>query len=338
MDGRLLVATLALLTTALAGCLDAPGATADDGEVTALENLAVASAVAEEWNAGAELVSIFAVELAESDDPIPADPEVGNGEAPVWIFAYRTDAGDARAFLVLADGVVVEHEETYGAEAYEDYATPIKGIVIDSDAGLAVAATSTPFADALLGANLTLAEGVAHWDGRTAWYYAAMSATGAAVATVDAETGELLLVKEMGAMPDLSNLARTGAAYRPPGPVHLEETGKLDAQAPKAKFPFEYSGADGEGTLTLSVKKSLATDSIAWEIRDAEDERVASGSLGRAIPGMGSAESREFSFDLESPGEHTLILMFRPTAPVPSPSGSIEYAFKLHVGEEPRES
>lgn len=333
MDGRSVVAlaTLALLTPALAGCIDAPGALwDDDGEATALQHRDAADAAASSWAPGAVLVSIFSLESANDNDPIPVDPTPGNGESPVWFYAYRSPEGEPRAFRVLADGTVLSENETYGAEAYSDQGTALGELALDSDDAIQVAAADATFAPVLAGEGLTVAEGVARWEGRDGWYFAAMSSAGSALAVVDAATGELVSVDEfdLDFGMDYGDFAQNGFAYGSGEPLHLEANGKLSRAQAEVEHPFEFTGLPGSmATLDLSIVKELGTESVSWRIVDEEDEVVERGRLS----GPPAGKSAEGAWDFElAPGDYTLVVASNGLTML---AGSVVYELTLHAGD-----
>lgn len=329
MDRRLLIPTLtlALVSTALAGCIDLPAAESTRTEVGALEVIDVADGAALAWAPDAQLVSIFGLEILHDADPLPVDENPGNGLAPAWIFAYAAGDGLSAAFRVLADGTVVKENDTMGAEAYDDLAEPLGPLNFDSPDALKIAAVDASFAKALSGVPVTLAEGVAAWDGRTAWWFAAMSPEGSAYAAVDAATGELLDAKTFQ-MPQADALR--SASYRPSVPVRIEDDGTLTRQEPTAEIPFVLEGLDGEGRLDIAIQRTLGADGLSWEILDEDGDTVASGYIGRML--ASNSEKRSFSIELDDPGAYTLVLELRQPTPTPVTSGAVGYALKLAIG------
>lgn len=144
---------VAFLATAplLAGCLEASGAALDEArakvglppdEVPARSLADEAADEAAAWNASAVLVGVSTVELGDmpgvdeaneaedadanesgegdaSEGMPPKDPDVANGKAPAWYFAFETE--DAiLAFRVDVDGTVSEREERAKEKAEGD--------------------------------------------------------------------------------------------------------------------------------------------------------------------------------------------------------------------------
>lgn len=333
MDGKsaLAFATLAILTTAAAGCIEAPGFLAEsDGEVTGLHHRATVDEAAASWSPGAELVSIFALELAEAEEPFPADPTPGNAEAPMWMYAYVSPQGDSRAFRVLADGRIFTVNDTMGAEEYASSSEPIIAIALDSDDALAVARTNASFQAALDGENATLAEGVAHMEGREGWYFTAISDAGTLVAIVDANTGELISVTpfDFGWDFDWDWGGLEANDYQPTEPVHVEEAGSLDMDTRRAEFPFDVTGMGGAAELAILVEKSLPNDGLTWRIVDVrEEETVESGSTSRFSPSSSDVVGAEFDLP---PGEYLLVLAYSPSTFVGA--GAVHYTLTLDVG------
>lgn len=343
MDGRSypILATLALLGTALTGCI-APGLTQNSAEteVSALKALPGADAAAQSWAPGAKLLAVFALESAEDNEPIPADATPGNGLAPLWNFAYRSPDGATRAFLAFADGTVRTENETYGAEQYADQASTLDDLKVDSDVALETAALDETFGAALRGEGLTLAEGVADMDGVTGWYFAAISDDSAAIAVVDAVTGELLwsMPFEMPKM-DFGMYAQRGFAYAPTHePVHVEQEGKLDKSQPKVEVPFTLDGFGDEARITLGITKDLATDGVHWRLvklgEDGEEEmEIESTSFGY-YP-TSHVEERTWDVELDGPGDYRLDLLYRSTAVLPL--GHVDYKLVIDAGILPEE-
>ncbi|HWH08025.1 MAG TPA: hypothetical protein VNX21_02425, partial [Candidatus Thermoplasmatota archaeon] len=316
MDGRstLILATLALLGTALTGCI-APGLTqnSSDVEASALQVAPAADAAAQSWVPGAKLVAVFALEAAEAHDPMPADATPGNGRAPLWSFAYVAPDGTPRAFLAFADGLVLTENETYGAEQYASDATPLQPIAVDSDAALATAALDPTFGPALRGENVTLAQGVADMEGVTGWYFAAVSDAGSAIAVVDAVTGDLLWAHpfDLGSM-DFGAYAQQGFAYAPaPQPLRIEKEGTL-ARGDREEIPFMVDGFGDVARITLAYEKETATDGLQWRLvkLDGEDEEVVETDATGIRPTT-TREERTWEVDLDGPGEYRLDLHYR---------------------------
>lgn len=336
MDGRssVVFAAFALLTTALAGCIDNPlTAASADGEVPALEHRGLADNAASSWAPGAQLVSIFSLESAFDNEPIPADPTPGNGEAPIWYYAYVSPAGDARAFRVLADGQVFIENESYGAEAYSGHATPLGDLAVDSDDGLQAAAKDKVFAEALSGDGLTVAEGVAHWDGMTGWYFAAISDKASALAVVDAGSGTLLWVTpfDMDFDMDFGGFANNGFAYRPDAePLDVTSEGRLDRGTAEAEIPFTYEGLTDQAFLEIVAMSEVLTDRLSWTLLDSEGEKVDGGSVGMRSFGGSQAQRWTGELELDGPGAYTLLLTYKPATPV-GPGG---VTYELHLTDE----
>lgn len=338
MDGRsyLILATLALLGTAFTGCI-APGLTQNstDVEVPALKVRPGADAAAASWQPGAKLVAIFALESSEENEPFPIDATPGNGLAPVWSFAYVAPSGTPRAFLAFADGTVRSENETYGAEQYSAQAEALGNLTVDSDAALMTAAKDETFAPALHGDNVTLAQGAARMEGITGWYFAAMSEAGAAIAVVDATTGQLVWAKtfSLGDM-DFGAYAQQGFAYAPAAqPTHVEQEGKVSGNG-KVEVPFTVEGFGDAARLTLAYQKEMGTDGLQWRIvkLDGEDEDVIEQDATGIRPATMS-EERTWDVTLDGPGEYRLDLYYRSAALVPL--GGVSFKLTLDAGDLP---
>lgn len=335
MDGRstLILTTLALLGTALTGCI-APGLTQNstDVEVPALAVRPAADAAAASWSPGAKLVGVFALESAEAHEPFPADLVPGNGLAPVWNFAYVSPEGAPRAFMAFADGTVRSENETYGAEQYAGQAEPLHDLDVDSDVALETAALDATFGEALRGENVTLAQGVAHMEGTMGWYFAAMSEAGGAIAVVDATSGELLWTQpfDMPSM-DLGMYAAEGFAYRPvEEPTHVEATGRLDGGQPSFEVPFHVDGFGDEARLTIAIVPERTTDTLRWtlvKVDGEEEDAIDSGGFGLT---PFSPEERTWDLELDGPGAYRLDLEYASAALVKI--GSVTYALTLDAG------
>ena len=338
MDGRstLILATLALLGTALTGCI-APGLTQNstDVEVSALKVRDAADASAQSWAPGAKLVAVFALESSEAHEPFPADLTPGNGLAPVWNFAYVSPEGAPRAFMAFADGTVASQNETYGAEQYADQSTPLQAFAIDSDVALETAALDETFGAALRGENATLAQGVADVEGATAWYFAVMGEAGGAIAVVDAVDGTLLWAQPFH-MPemDLGAYAGNGFAYAPTRePVHIEEKGTLSNK--KLEVPFTLDGFGDEARIQLAIEKELPTDGLRWslvKLDGDEEHEIDAGRLGMRPSG---SEKGAWDVALDGPGEYRLDLAYASFALVGV--GSVDFTLVLDAGMLPDE-
>src|SRR5581483_1860330 len=176
MDGRL-AATLSaalLLAMALAGCASQPHfENAGASEVSARANLDGATHAAKAWDKTAKLVAVAAAETSDENGDVPADPNVGNGLAVQWTYAFVNTAGDSRYVDASADGTIVIKNETqavdeYGAymggyaAAYQSYRSgspdpaPLGDWPVDSDGALRAAMENATFARAAKGLNATL--------------------------------------------------------------------------------------------------------------------------------------------------------------------------------------
>lgn len=359
---HVLMLAAALAVTGLAGCIEAPGfLNVSDVEVSALENRGLADEAAFAWNEKATLVSVMAFELTQSEEErIAADPEVGNGLAPAWWYVYCAyvpkDAasegsgparGDAyggktsadvmpeiRAFKVTADGTVsAEDEATAMTAGYSHDTADLSAWKIDSTEALAKAKTDTAFAKAAEGLNASVVEGVVHHEGTTSWYFAAMSADGFVVATVDAVTGELLSVQSMDldmTMPTFEWGARDPSMWAGE-PIHLEGDGYAAPGEPAFEAPLVTSGAM-HGTLGIQFYGELPTDGLHWAILDAEGEWVTGDHVSSWMGGAAYEEE----LAIEEAGEYTFTLYYMswatsvPFLPPVGPGG-VDYAFSLHL-------
>jgi len=354
----------ALASTALAGCIQNPDwLNRADVETTAAEQRALADAAAASWSEGAELIGILGIETREQVDPrIDADPEVGNGRAPAWWYVYCADEttqettteasatrdGEettayasmpmVRAFKVTADGAVSSEQdaETMAAGFSHEMAEAVGEWTLDSDAALTVAKGDDGFRAAAEGMNATLLEGLARHDGRTAWWFAAASASGMVVATVDALTGELVDVRPLDfKMPVPSfEMAAQDPAHWIPEPIHLEGEGVAASGDMPFELPFSTTGPM-YGTMLIDHMAEFPTDGLHWAVLDADGEIVAVDHVG----GWRGAYEYEGEVHIEDAGDYTLVIEYMSSAPLPVPTpgiGSVTYAFSLDlVGDLP---
>lgn len=337
MDAKSLVAfiSVALMSSGLAGCIEAAGLlNTSDLEVTALDNKALADAAASEWNAKATLVSVMAFELSESDEAeIQPDPEVGNGLAPAWWYVYcaEGDIDEVRAFKVAADGTVTSEDDAAAvASGYEhhDMAGSLADWKVDSDDALAAAKSELAFQVAAEGFNATVVEGVANYEGKTSWWFAAISAEGFVVATVDAVTGELVEVAPIDmdmTMPTFEWGARSPEQWVAE-PIVLEGEGEASAGSEPLELPFETT-APMHGILMLDVSTTLPTEGLYWAIVDEEGEEVEHGYAG-----SWRGHEEEMELEIDEPGDYTFVLYHASyTGPIGLPIGGVEYAFHLEL-------
>lgn len=357
---HVLLLAVALASTALAGCMEAPAfLNTSDVEVSAFEHRDRAEKAALAWNEHAVLVSVMAFELTESPEArIDPDPEVGNGLAPAWWYVYcaageaKAEAdseearGDAdttttmtatsmpeiRAFKVTADGTVSSEDDAAAmATGYShDMAGDLGDWTIDSTAALEKAKTDESFTKVAEGFNASVVEGVASHEGTTAWFFAAMSADGFVVATVDALTGELLDVSaiDMGmTVPTFEFGARDPATWTAE-PIHLEGEGYAAPGEEAFEAPLSVVGPM-HGTLTVDYMSELPTDGLHWAIMDAEGELVDGDHLRSWIGG----DSYEYELGIDEPGEYTFTIFYMSWTPlmVPVGPGGVDYSFALDL-------
>lgn len=360
----LLLAT-ALASTVVAGCIEAPAfLNASDLEVSSFENRDRADEAALAWNANAKLVSVMAFELTQSNEErILADPEVGNGLAPAWWYVYgaypeETGRGsdepsrdapsmdearmgamampELRAFRVTSEGDVSSEDEAAAMAAgyqRQDTIDVIAAWKIDSTDAFAKAKTDEAFAKAAEGFNASVVEGVASYEGTTAWWVAAMSADGFVIATVDAVTGELIGVEAVDldmTVPTFEWGARDPATWSAE-PIHLEGEGYAAPGEQAFEAPLSLA-APMHGTLNIEFYTTLPTDGLYWAILDAEGELVE-GDQVRSWMGGGAYEYDDLA--IEDAGEYTFTLSYMgwaqmPFVPPVGPGG-VDYTFTLDL-------
>lgn len=351
---------LAFAATSMAGCIENLTALASsDAEVSAMENRGAADAAAADWNENAELIGVMAFELTESsEERIMPDPEVGNGLAPAWWYVYcatswseaKAEAKGAdgaattsekemsgvpmvRAFKVTADGTVTSEDDAAAMAAGFDHemAQTIEAWSVDSNDALASAKGDESFQKVAEGFNASVVEGVASHDGMTAWWFAAMSADGFVVATVDALTGELLEVESIDMNMEIPSFewgARDPEMWTAQ-PVHLEAEGVAEPEGEPLQLPFSTSGPVF-GPLEIVFDQMFPTDGLHWAILDSEGELVAVDHV-RSWSG-GSAYSADV--ELEDAGDYTFTLYYMSwmPGPVSTPlAQGVAYAFTLDL-------
>lgn len=337
MNGRSNIAILALvslLAAAFAGCVEAPSfLTSSDAEASARENKDLADNAAAAWNPEAVLVGVTAFEASaahaqEAQGMVPVDPTVGNGRALLWFYAYQTPGGnESRLFRVDADGRI-QVENTSMVPMKEIGALdPVDGWAIDSDAAMSAARADERFDQAVKAENASVVSAVGNHEGVTKWALVALTEETVVGALVDATTGELLMV-ESSDVADIPMPAMPSApGFEMSSPVHLEGSGSLDGSTRSEEHAFSYLGTGDAACLELTVSKRLPTDAIHWYVVDAEGEEVDGGHLG-GMRSMSSADT--FFFELDQPGDYTLVLDYMPTAMLAL--GGVDYEFVLEVG------
>lgn len=381
MDGRstTIALGLALAATALSGCIQNPDWLNNaSAEVSALENKGLADDAAAAWSEDAVLVGAMAFELSEAPDPrIDSDPDPGNGLAPAWWYVYcdasmaqmsaegeasshsgySDDGGSSmsrmesmpmlRAFKVTSDGEVSSEKdaEAFASGFDHEMVTPMGEWTVDSDEALAAAKTDESFAKVAQGFNASVVEGIANYEGETAWWVSAMSADGFVVATVDALTGELTHVESIDMdfeMPDFE----WGAANpeMTMQPVHLEGEGVASAGDEPAEFPFTTGGAPMSGSIWIDYGSDapIATPEggLWWAIVDEEGNVYDDGRTGGF--GFGPSGSHGDDVNIDDVEGHDLVLVIGASSWVPmSPLASDwAYTFTLDLyppGMEPDE-
>lgn len=332
MDGRIsliTLASLAIVGVGFAGCLEAPSFLfASDVEATAMEARGRADEAAATWRADARLVQAFALEMAEADEEVPADPAVGNGRATVWWFSYAS-GNDTAEWRVAADGNVTLMEEE--SSDHEDDLAPLGEWSVDSDRAIERALENESFRRVALAPNATLAEGVGMEEGAAQWFFAAGSPEGLVFATVDARTGALLGVEETSfgfAVPAWPGMGGSWGGGAEPE-VAFEEEGTLDAGERVAEFPFTTTSPGLPAHLEIAIGKQLPTDALAWSVRSATDQEdvYGEGSLGRS--GFMGDEAEE-DFVLGDAGDYVLVLEYRGAEPLGL--GAVDFELEFTAG------
>jgi hypothetical protein len=332
MNGRkaaVLAASLATLMT-FAGCLAPSELLKPDSsktEITALESKDLADGAAKAWDPQAKIVGVFGLELSDATaaDQWPTDPSVGNGKSPAWVYVYAGEAGKSvRAFRVSADGRVAAENDSYDAQSAAEQAKPLGEWTIDSDRAVEVAKGNEVFAQAIGGENGTVAMGVAHMEGITGWYLAAMSGAGSAFAIVNAATGDLVTAETFNAnfMPP----AMGKEVFDEARPTHAEGQGTVDSSKEKAEFPFTHGGSK-EVVLKLDAQGRLPTDDLAWKIVDAAGDSVKTGYVS-GQSGVDGPGRSHWVIEMPDAGDYTLVLAYRGT-PTPFPLGGVDFKFTL---------
>lgn len=351
MDGRSLgwLLVLAMAGTSIAGCIEAPEwLNTTDAEVTAMANKDLADDAAAAWNPDAVLVGVMTFELTESADEydVPVDPEVGNGRAAVWWYTYSllengSASPDVKVYRVSADGEVgVEQDAEMLASAYEAEMNmadlrALDAWAVDSDAAIATAKTNESFRKIVEGFNATLVSGVAHHDGVTSWWAAAVSADGFAIALVDAATGELIEARTFDMDFDMS---WWGGAARPPvflgEPVHLEGEGVAEPGADPLEYAFSTTGPV-YGEIVMDYRAAFPTDGLHWAILDEDGEAVVSA---HATSWGGEPGAWTTEVEIEDAGDYVLQVYYMSGVPTPLPTpGGVQYSFVMDLvpGEMP---
>jgi hypothetical protein len=149
-----LLGGLLLMATALAGCTEAPTATASQLRPTADSHAA-------DWHEGAALVMVVGSEgtfemqnllghfgsgAADSDgmqealaadfwSRIQEDPEPGDGRGMFWLYVYRGDGDDHLVVVVDKDREVLYSDVVQGSDLGE----PIGSFTVDSDEAMQIA-------------------------------------------------------------------------------------------------------------------------------------------------------------------------------------------------------
>lgn len=337
MKGRLLSAIAVVLTLLAAGCIAAPKISSDDkSEVAAMANRDVAENAALAWSPDAKLVGAGAGELPTAREPLPADPSPGNGKAVAWTFLYA--AGNAsRAFMVAADGTLMSGN---ASDAKETRATkdmgPLGEWKIDSSKAMDAALTNETFSHCAKLPNATFAEIVGREGGADApavWYIVVFSTEGAAVAQVDAVSGELLTVQEIGMGFPMPDMGAYNVRAAPQQPVKVADRGALDEGKPTKTLNFTLPADGMGGMLRLRVSKPFLMDGLSWILQDASGEKVASGELSSPQPD----ERRAWKIDPLDAGAYTLTLAYvdGASAPVPMPGRGVDYDLTLVLGGAP---
>jgi hypothetical protein len=343
MNGRSLTAAAVLTTLAmLAGCLapnDFLNASSTKLEITAMEDRDLADNAAQAWSPGAVLVSVFSIELADAghNSSWPADPHVGNGKAPAWVYAYQAaDGNGTKAFRVTANGRVTTDNESDDmgmgdmGSMGDAVSSIAQGWKIDSDKALASALKNESFSGALKGGNLTLAEGVAAMDNATAYYFAAVGMHGMAIATVDASNGHLLSVKsfdmpafDMGGMGDMGSFSTWGE------PVNEKGKGTVSEAKPKMEFPFHVASPQG-AKFSISYDPSLPTDGLRWSLVGPDGKALkAQGGNGSGDPTMMRGEPGSVTYQLPASGAYKVVVQYESNVPDPVGLGGVSFSWTL---------
>lgn len=342
MNGRLAaLLALTLVGTALTGCLQTPDfLKASTDEVGAMDNRGAADEAAKAWNPEAKLVGVGAIETTEEPkeadldgdgetaDDVPVDPEVGNGLARVWWYAYAS-SDDIRAFRVLADGTVERQDDGGFGAQLAGAGMPLGEWNTDSDGAIQVAKDNGTFLTSIAGENATVVHVLVNEDGQTLWRVIGISRAGVAIATVDAKDARLVEVRDLR-MGDLTIPSTSGFApyLKEQKPyVDLSDSGSVKSGQPK-DIPFELP-ADAKGMIHFAAQGATPMDGIHWSILDESGETVAEDQVYGGFFG-----DRESASDLQLPaGNYTLHLESTQSTPGPfNVGGSADYALRLFLG------
>ena len=326
MNGRL-VAVVALIVGAAGatGCIEALSSlAASDGEVTAMTNRDLADGAARAWNPTAELRAAFALEAPNLTEEYPADPDVGNGRAPLWLYGYAASNGtEARAFHVTADGQVRVLNESF--DGVPDMGEAVASWSIDSDRAVEIARSDAGFDAVAAHEEALVMEALGAEDGMTLWAIMAYSPAGQALAVVDASDGTLVTVESFDMAFDMPAFPGMPGRYEMGPQVEIHDEGTLDADEATKEYGFRIARAD-VGTIELNVAKTLPTDRLRWSILDASGEPVAGGS----VQGFQMQSRGTFDFTLEEPGDYVLVLSYAPMGMLPL--GGVDYEMLFLVG------
>jgi len=282
----------ALSAAALAGCVG------HSGPVTAQALLPSAAASARDWDAGAQLVAVFAVEardvqayaapgLGYADHAAQVDAlafdhddaHVGDGRATVWRFTFQAGS-EVRDVIATAKDGIVRGEPGIGR------GRPLGDWTLDSDAAWAALARSGGFGGAVPGAP-SLAEQilVGTTGPHAAWFLSVQSGNRTAEAMVDAVDGSVH-----------TDFAAIAAALALPPFVHAEKGSwdpQMTAAAPTASQAWALD-APMHPTLEVSLGASAAAPTTRVTLTlQAPDGRTLTLEHTVASPGDGARDHLE---------------------------------------------
>lgn len=293
---------LLALFLALAGCIDSTAVPLwDEDEVTFDQVRDEAEDAAKAWNADAQLVGAFAFESKASEMDLEAvfadDPDVGNGRAVAWAFAF---VGGGRSYnvVVAANGSVVDHDEETG---YEPDAK-LGAVKVDSDDAMDAAREDDRFTRAVASVD---AVSIAVGDNGTGPKWILFTYQPFVFAIVDATSGDLEMVREAGDWTgdwfgDWDWDEDADGAEGSSSSIHDEHDGDGSLSANDRTFEFEFDVDPGADTIegTVTVSGTLMTDVVDVRLEGPDGEAASEGGISNG----------EFVIDVEDPMPGTWVL------------------------------
>lgn len=325
MEARVLALVLVLAVLPLAGCFDFLKDPPKE-EATAGELLSVARAEAASWRAGARLASAGTVEYANlSEDTregnatfqLPDDPEVGNGRGVFWAFEFVDPAtGDSIELgVAAANRSVFVREEDDGSG---NKTVPDRTWSVDSDAAVARARGNASFARAVDEADAT------GWttfyfpggratdgdDGGPRWGVVAYGEGGAAVAFLNATSGEVLHAGNFSGFDDFDLGGLGGSIFAGKRVLYEEEEeGQLTVAAATAQVEFPVGQRGASASVQLCYGRSTPTGAVSLEIVGPDGKTLRPADGGPGAPAQGGAGWEESDL---APGKYLAKLALKP--------------------------